>query len=130
MDESADIKFVQKPFKVTVLAKSNTPAEKTATLKVYNKEIEAKGGNAVIYIDTKDYDLKEFKTEVKLNETTLDNPNEEFKKSDQAEHKFMYSLPIAENKVDLPKVYEITILDNNNKIIGTENLHKRQLKKK
>lgn len=129
LDESADIKFVQKPFKVTVLAKSNTPAEKTATLKVYNKEIEAKGGNAVIYIDTKDYDLKEFKTEVKLNETTLDNPNEEFKKSDQAEHKFMYSLPIAENKVDLPKVYEITILDNNNKIIGTEKFTQKAAEK-
>ena len=129
LDESADIKFVQKPFKVTVLAKSNTPAEKTATLKVYNKEIEAKGGNAVIYIDTRDYNLKEFKTEVKLKGTTLDNPNGEFKESDKAEHNFMYSLPIAENKVDLPKVYEITILDNNNKIIGTEKFTQKAAEK-
>ena len=129
VDASAANPFVKKPFKVTVLAKSNTPAEKTATLKVYNNEIEAKGGNAVIYIDTKDYDLNEFKTEVKLNGTTLDNPNREFKKSDKAEHNFMYSLPIAENKVDLPKVYEITILDNNNKIIGTEKFTQKAAEK-
>lgn len=128
-DASADIQLVKKPFKVTVRAKSSTPVEKTATLKVYNNEIEAKGGNAVIYIDTKDYDLKEFKTEVKLNETTLDNPNGEFKESDKAEHNFMYSLPIAENKVDSPKVYEITILDNNNKIIGTEKFTQKAAEK-
>ena len=112
--------FVEIPFKVTVLAKSSTPVEKSATLKVYNNEIEAKGGNAVIYIDTKDYTLNDFKAEVKLNGTTLDNPNGEFKESDKADHNFMYSLPIAENKNELPKNHEITILDNDNKVIGTE----------
>ena len=129
VDMSADNPFVQKPFKVTVLAKSSTPVKKTATLKVYNNEIEAKGGDALIYIDTKDYTLNEFKTEVKLNGNTLDNPSGEFKVSDKAEHNFMYSLPIAENKTEFPKNYEITVLDNNNKIIGTEKFTQKAAEK-
>ena len=65
----------------------------------------------------------------KLNGTTLDNQNGEFKESDKADHNFMYSLPIAENKTEFPKAYEITILDNENKVIGTEKFTQKAAEK-